>query len=96
MLQLFAFFLPAVPLLLLLGFLMLGRYPGCEAIVRLSERIASRRRHRGGDLAPVRAPPLRAADVGAAGGGLLLALATLRARTPPAQPKCLPPLAAGA
>lgn len=34
--------LAAVPLLLLLGSLLLGRYPGCDAIVRLSERIGRR------------------------------------------------------
>ncbi len=47
MIQIGAFFLPAVPLLLLLAFLLLGRYPGHEAIVRLSERIAARGRRRG-------------------------------------------------
>jgi hypothetical protein len=75
-----AFFLPAVPLLLLLAFLVLGRYPGHEAIVRLSERIAARDRRRGTAAAtrrPLR-PPTRAA-----GGGLLLALA-LSGRAPPA------------
>ena len=36
-----AFLLPAVPLLVLLAALLLGRYPGHEAIVRLSERIAA-------------------------------------------------------
>ena len=30
----------ALPLLVLLGSLLLGRYPGCDAIVRLSERIS--------------------------------------------------------
>ncbi|HET9153462.1 MAG TPA: hypothetical protein VFN85_05045 [Solirubrobacterales bacterium] len=39
--QLVTFLLPALPLLALLLTLLLGRYPGCEAIVRLSERIAS-------------------------------------------------------
>jgi hypothetical protein len=75
-----AFFLPAVPLLLLLVFLLLGRYPGCEAIVRLSERIAGAdRRGRGPArvLRPLR-PPLRAAS-----GGLLLACG-LSGRAPPA------------
>jgi len=38
--QLVTFLLPALPLLALLLTLLLGRYPGCEAIVRLSERIA--------------------------------------------------------
>jgi len=40
--QLVTFLLPALPLLALLLALLLGRYPGCAAIVRLSERIASR------------------------------------------------------
>lgn len=39
--QLVTFLLPALPLLALLLTLLLGRYPGCEAIVRLSERIAN-------------------------------------------------------
>jgi hypothetical protein len=39
--QLVTFVLPALPLVALLLTLLLGRYPGCEAIVRLSERIAS-------------------------------------------------------
>jgi hypothetical protein len=39
--QLVTFLLPALPLLALLLTLLFGRYPGCEAIVRLSERIAS-------------------------------------------------------
>ena len=79
MIHICAFFLPAVPLLLLLAFLVLGRYPGHEAIVRLSERIAARRRRLGGAVAsrlPLR-PPTRAAS-----GGLLLALA-LSGRAPP-------------
>lgn len=79
MIHICAFFLPAVPLLLLLAFLVLGRYPGHEAIVRLSERIAARgRQRRAGAVfrAPLR-PPTRAAS-----GGLLLALA-LSGRAPP-------------
>lgn len=42
--QLVTFLLPVLPLLALLLALLLGRYPGCAAIVRLSERIASRAR----------------------------------------------------
>ena len=42
--QLVTFLLPALPLLALLATLLLGRYPGCAAIVRLSDRIASRAR----------------------------------------------------
>jgi hypothetical protein len=77
-----AFLLPVVPLLGLLVFLLLGRYPGCEAIVRLSERIAARasgrtarasRRHR------LPLPPRSFAP----GGGLLIALG-LAQRPPPA------------
>lgn len=74
-----AFFLPAAPLLILLAFLVLGRYPGHETIVRLSERIAARGRRPGAAAAarPLR-PPTRAAH-----GGLLLAFA-LSGRAPPA------------
>jgi hypothetical protein len=81
-LQLGAFFLPAVPLLVLLVALLLGRYPGHEAIVRLSDRIAAARRPQraaGALRSPLR-PPTRAAS-----GGLLLALA-LSGRAPPASP----------
>jgi len=71
--------LPALPLLLLLAFLLLGRYPGCEAIVRLSERIAARSRPR-----RAAAPPRRSlrAPAHAASGGLLLACG-LSGRAPP-------------
>lgn len=81
MTELVTFLLPAVPLLALLLALVLGRYPGCEAIVRLSERIAAwaqprldvaaHRRLVHGPLSLVR------------GGGLLLAL-SLSGRAPPA------------
>jgi hypothetical protein len=79
-LQLGAFFLPAVPLLLLLVALLFGRYPGHEAIVRLSERIAARGRHWGGGASRPRAPrpPRRFAPA----GGLLIAL-SLAQRPPP-------------
>ncbi len=81
MAELGAFFLPAVPLLALLVCLLFGRYPGCEAIVRLSERIASRsgalRVGGGGRQAPLRPGSF------APGGGLLLAL-SLSGRAPPA------------
>jgi hypothetical protein len=33
--------LPLVPLLVLLGFLLLGRFPGEEAIARLSRRLSA-------------------------------------------------------
>jgi hypothetical protein len=36
------FLLPALPLLALLATLLFGRYPGCEAIVRVAEWIATR------------------------------------------------------
>jgi hypothetical protein len=73
------FLLPALPLLGLLLTLLLGYYPGCEAIVRLSERIAYRtRRTRDADRRPTLPTPLRAF---APGGGLLIALG--HAQRPP-------------
>jgi hypothetical protein len=75
-----AFLLPVVPLLGLLVFLLLGRYPGCDAIVRLSERIAARR-SRPGAAAPPRTS--RRSRARAPHGGLLLAHA-LSGRAPPA------------
>ena len=70
--------LASIPLLLLVASLLLGVYPGCEAIVRLSERIASRRRPRAaiGQARPA-APSLRTAS-----GGLLLGFGLAR-RPPP-------------
>jgi hypothetical protein len=75
-----ALLLPVVPLLGLLLFLLLGRYPGCETIVRLSERIAAR----GGRPASVgrQRLPLPPRSF-APGGGLLIALG-LAQRPPPA------------
>ena len=78
--QLVTFLLPALPLLSLLLTLLLGRYPGCEAIVRLSERIASRSRE---DRTTTRhsalpKPPRSFAPA----GGLLIALG-LAQRPPP-------------
>ena len=80
--QLVTFLLPALPLLALLLTLLLGRYPGCEAIVRLSERLANR------------APEFRAASRRTAlpkpprsfapAGGLLIALG--HAQRPPPLP----------
>jgi hypothetical protein len=76
--ELGAFLLPAVPLLVLLAFLLFGRYPGADAIVRLSERIAARpQRTRPTTPARPAWPPTRAAS-----GGLLLAFA-LSGRAPP-------------
>lgn len=81
MTQLGALLLPAVPLLLLLVAMLLGRYPGCEAIVKLAERIEARRRPR---LTGSRRPALpRRPRSHAPGGGLLLAL-SLSGRAPPA------------
>jgi hypothetical protein len=79
--ELGAFLLPAVPLLALLACLLLGRYPGCETIVRLSERIALRSRRGRPPGAPSRFRPRPRSF--AAGGGLLLGL-SLSGRAPPA------------
>jgi hypothetical protein len=78
--ELGAFLLPAVPLLALLFCLLLGRYPGCEAIVRLSERstAASRSRRAGTAARRARLRPRSFAP----GGGLLIAL-SLAQRPPP-------------
>lgn len=81
MTELGAFLLPAVPLLALLACLLFGRYPGCEAIVRLSERLASRA-HALSASVRRRQAPLRPRSF-APGGGLLLAL-SLSGRAPPA------------
>jgi hypothetical protein len=80
--ELLTFLLPALPLLGLLATLLLGRYPGCEAIVRLSERIAARSRPRLG-VSGHRNTPRRSPSFAAA-GGLLLAL-SLSGRAPPVQ-----------
>jgi hypothetical protein len=77
--ELVAFLLPALPLLALLLTLLLGHYPGCEAIVRLSERIAARRRTRDAIRRPALPKPPRAS---APAGGLLIALG-LAQRPPP-------------
>jgi hypothetical protein len=73
------FLLPVLPLLALLAMLLLGRYPGCEAIVRLSERIGRRRSPRGATRRRALPKPPRSF---APGGGLLLALG-LAKRPPP-------------
>ncbi len=70
----------AAPLLLLLALLLLGHYPGCEAIVRLSERLSQSstwRRSRSSSCRPPFPPRSQPAR-----GGLLLALA-LSGRAPP-------------
>jgi hypothetical protein len=74
------FLLPALPLLALLLTLLLGHYPGCEAIVRLSERIAAGRRSA---LGASRRPRTPRSPSFARSGGLLLAL-SLSGRAPPA------------
>jgi len=70
--------LAAVPLLILLASLLLGHYPGAEAIVRLSERIARSGRSRPSTSEPRPAPP----RFHAASGGLLIAF-RLAQRPPP-------------
>jgi len=78
--QLVTFLLPALPLLALLLTLLFGRYPGCEAIVRLSERLASRPDSSHGVARPAMLPkPPRSF---APSGGLLIALG-LAQRPPP-------------
>lgn len=72
----------ALPLLLLLGALLLGHYPGCDAIVRLSERIASKGSPGVAPRASRRPLPPRSF---AASGGLLIALG-LAQRPPPLAP----------
>jgi hypothetical protein len=74
--------LASVPLLLLLGSLLLGHYPGCEAIVRLSERISARplTRH----AAPRRSRRPLPPRSFAARGGLLIAFGHAQRPPPPA------------
>ncbi|HET7509068.1 MAG TPA: hypothetical protein VFJ65_02365 [Solirubrobacterales bacterium] len=79
MTALVTFLLPVAPLLGLLLTLLLGRYPGCEAIVRLSERIASHGdSSHGGARSATRPKPPRSF---APAGGLLIALG--HAQRPP-------------
>jgi hypothetical protein len=70
--------LALVPLLLLVTSLLFGHYPGCDTIVRLAERFASRSRSRSvkHQLRPF-APHSHAAS-----GGLLIAFG-LAQRPPP-------------
>jgi hypothetical protein len=74
----FEIVLALVPLMVLLASLLVGHYPGCEAIVRLAERIAPRLRLRGAK----RQVRPRAPRVHAAAGGLLIALGFAQ-RPPP-------------
>lgn len=69
----------AVPLLLLLGSLLAGYYPGCETIVRLAQRIAARGGRR--PTRSARQPRPRPPRSFAPGGGLLIALG--HAQRPP-------------
>jgi hypothetical protein len=72
----------ALPLLLLLGALLAGHYPGCDAIVRLSERISSAGSARGSASSVQRRPV--APRSFAPGGGLLIALGHAQRPPPPA------------
>ena len=73
----------ALPLLALLASLLLGHYPGCEAVLRLSERISARRRGRRPQPPRSRRPqPPRSF---APAGGLLIAFG-LAQRPPPLAP----------
>ncbi len=75
------FLIAAVPLLLLLVSLLLGRYPGAEAAMRLAERIASRAPSLATAARSWRRPRTPASH--AVRGGLLLAFG-LSGRAPPA------------
>ncbi len=77
---LLTFLLPALPLLALLMTLLLGHYPGCEAIVRLSERVA--RRSEASQGMPRRDSQPKPPRSFAPAGGLLIAL-SLAQRPPP-------------
>lgn len=73
----FEILLASIPLLVLVALLLAGVYPGCEAIVRISERIASRaRRWAAKSQSRPRRPGSRAAS-----GGLLIAFG--HAQRPP-------------
>jgi len=73
--------LALVPLLLLLGSLLLGHYPGCETIVRWAKRIGAGRGFHG-DSGQSRPP---APIPHAVSGGLLIAFG-LAQRPPPLAP----------
>ncbi|HEY6730729.1 MAG TPA: hypothetical protein VI039_06860 [Solirubrobacterales bacterium] len=81
MTELVTFLLPALPLLALLVALLAGCYPGCEAVVRLAERIAAGRRSLIG--AASGRSQLASLPSFARRGGLLLAH-SLSGRAPPA------------
>jgi len=68
------------PLFVLLAGLLLGRYPGCEAIVRLGDRFGTRwRPARGTQAHPRPAAPASHAP----SGGLLIALGFATRPPPP-------------
>jgi hypothetical protein len=71
-----------LPLLALLASLLLGHYPGCEAVLRLSERISARRCGRIAAPRTRRPQPPRSF---APAGGLLIAFG-LAQRPPPLTP----------
>jgi len=73
----------AVPLLALLASLLLGHYPGCEAVLRLAERFDSRHPRRTGSAGRVGRPHPRRSTAPA--GGLLIAF-RLAQRPPPLAP----------
>jgi hypothetical protein len=75
------FILPALPLLVLVLSLLLGRYPGLDTALRLADRIASRTRERVAAAVSSRRP--RTAAARAAHGGQLLAF-SIAGRAPPA------------
>ncbi|MFL5901660.1 MAG: hypothetical protein ACJ75S_10740 [Solirubrobacterales bacterium] len=70
--------LALVPLLLLVTSLLLGHYPGCDTIVRLSGRLTSRRQPFAANHLPRPAAPRSHG----ASGGLLIAFG-LAQRPPP-------------
>lgn len=81
--ELGAFLLPVIPLLGLLAMLAFGRYPGCEAIVRLSDRLAGEddRQPPSARSSALPKPPRSFAPA----GGMLIALG-LAQRPPPLAP----------
>jgi hypothetical protein len=74
------FAISAVPLLLLLVSLLLGRYPGCEVAMRLADRLAARGRGRATRAVSRHCP--RPPATRAPHGGLLIAFG-LAQRPPP-------------
>jgi len=62
------FAIASVPLLLLIASLLFGLYPGCEAMVKLAERIGTEPEH--AEATSQRQPA--APPVHAIGGGLLI------------------------